>query len=352
MITVSSTNSLKDCCKNILLSVLGRVVWCDSIYFAKSFCVNVLSPNLNTYAKFIAIDSSDNIYVVVDGYVAAGQVQTLMKFNSSGTIQWQKQINGIIRALVGGVDSSDNVYLLENRDVSGSRIIKLNSSGTIQWSKELPDFNLTAMTADLDGNVYIGGTGYDPDASYNDAAFFKYDSSGTLVWANSMSTYNPNNAVINSMCFKDNKIDFTGSLFTSDPGFFFGMIGQINVDGDFLWMNNFYDTNFESGTHPVQGFRVISKSSNAIVFTGSATSLANDALTLFGRIPVDGSLTATYELPSGNLIPYLVGAGSMTSFSPDESSVTISTATGTVTITSIFISVGTTSITSESVEMV
>lgn len=309
-----------------------------------------LTRSGGNFANLIGIDSSDNIFVNVNGYISSTLTQTVIKINSAGTTQWQKNIANAYEA-IGGCDSAGNVYLLQ-KTYPGTRLTKLNSSGTVQWAKDFPDFDLTAFTADNSGNIYIAGAGNDPAASYNDAAFFKYDSSGTLVWANSMSTYNPQTAYIGSIFFKDNNIDFTGNLYDATGGYYFGMIGQITTDGDFVWMNNFYDTNFESGTYPVWGLRVVSKSSNALIFAGTATSLANEPITLFGRVPSDGSLTATYELPSGNTIPYLAGNCTMTSFSPSESSATISTSTGSVTVSSGTISVGTTSITSESVEMV
>jgi hypothetical protein len=330
--------------------ILIKINASGTIQWQKEFA-RIFFPSTQSFANFIGIDSSDNIYINIDGQVSSGTVQTIIKFNSSGTEQWQKQLAGIGTPNVGTVDSAGNVYVLQNLFSSGSGLLKLNSSGTVQWGKTFPDFNLTAITADSDGNIYLAGAGYDPMASYNDAAFFKYDSSGTLVWANSMSTYNPQTAYIYSICFKDNKIDFTGNLYDSTGAYFFGMIGQITTDGDFVWMNNFYDTNFETGPNPVQGLRVVTKSSNSIIFAGTATDLSNNPITLFGRIPSDGSRTATYELPSGNTIPYLAGNGTMASFSPSESSATITTSTGSVTVSSGTISVGTTSITSESVEM-
>ncbi|CAB4186111.1 hypothetical protein UFOVP1495_26 [uncultured Caudovirales phage] len=322
----------------IKTTAAGSIIW------QKSLVRSLATTN------FIGIDSSDNIYVNVDGYVFSTLTETVVKINSSGTVQWQKDVTTPYKA-IGGCDSAGNVYLLQ-KTYPGTRLTKLNSSGVVQWATDFADFDLTAFTADASGYIYIAGAGNDPAASYNDAAFFKYDSSGTMVWANSMSTFNPETATIASIYFKDNKIEFTGNLYNPTGDYYYGMIGQITTDGDFVWMNNFYDTNFESGPYPVQGLRVVSKSSNAIIFAGTATDLANDPITLFGRIPSDGSRTATYELPSGNTIPYLAGNGTMTSFSPSEASATISTSTGSVTISSGTISVGTTSITSESVEMV
>jgi hypothetical protein len=322
----------------IKTTAAGSIIWAKRL--VRSLAVT----------NFVGIDSSDNIYVNVDGYVFSTLTETIIKLNSSGVVQWQKDLSTPFKA-IGGCDSAGNVYLLQ-KTYPGTRLSKLNTSGVVQWATDFADFDLTALVADASGYIYIAGAGNDPAASYNDAAFFKYDSSGNMVWANSMSTYNPYTASIASICIKDNKIDFTGNLYEPTIGYYFGMVGQITTDGDFVWMNNFYDTNFEAGPWPVQGLRVVSKSSNALIFAGTATDLSNNPITLFGRIPSDGSLTATYILPSGNTIPYLAGNGSMTSFSPSESSATISVATGSVFVGSETFSVGTTSITSESGQMV
>jgi hypothetical protein len=335
----------------IKTSPTGTIIWQKQL-------TQFFYPYFTTEAKFIGIDSGDNVYVLVQGDTVDGRKNTLIKFNSAGTVQWQKEMSNYFSVLfvTGGIDSADNVYLMSVYD-SGSgainSIMKFNSSGTFQWGKEI-SLAMTAFTADNDGNIYLGGSTFGIGETYNNAIFLKYDSSGTLVWSYELNTYNPYTGLINSMCFKDNKIDFTGSLYVLDPGYYFGMNGQITTDGDFLWMSNFYDTNFEtSGTYPVQGLRVVSKSSNALIFAGTSTDLSNAPITLFGRIPSDGSTPAgLYEFPSGNSVFYTSNSAFMDGpVTFDDSSFTISTTTGSVTVSGTVLSTGTTSITSESVQI-
>jgi hypothetical protein len=323
----------------------GTIIWQKEL-------TQLFYPENQTFANFIAIDSSDNLYVNVTGWISTGRIRTIIKFNSAGTVQWQKQLPFYINPVAGTVDSSGNLYLIAYNTTSVvDTLIKLNSSGVVQWAKEFgSDYPFVSITADSYGNIYLGGTGLDPYTSYTDAPFFKYDSTGTLIWGKSLVTYNPYTGTVKSMIIRDDKIDFTGDLYNGNDGFsyHFGMTGQLNLDGDFVWMNNFYDTNFESGVYPVQGLRTVTKSSNGLIFAGTATDLDNLPITLFGRVPSDGNMPyGVYVFPSGNEIFYTSNAAYTTSLTPTESSITISTSTGSVTVQSASISLGTTSITTE-----
>ena len=81
----------------------------------------------------------------------------MFKYNSSGTKQWTKQLGTSSTDLANGVatDSSGNVYVVgytygeldgnTNTGASDIFVVKYNSSGTKQWTKQLgsssPDYN-------------------------------------------------------------------------------------------------------------------------------------------------------------------------------------------------------------------
>jgi len=110
----------------------------------------------------VATDSSDNVYI--SGKSTSPTVPHIMKFNSSGTKQWAREIDGSASGTVWAegtptriaVDASDNVYLIAqialNRSASGGPnndaigVFKYSSAGVLQWSRY------------IQGNLYAMGT--------------------------------------------------------------------------------------------------------------------------------------------------------------------------------------------------
>jgi len=105
----------------------------------------------NDYANGVATDSSGNVYVTggtkggLDGNTSAGNTDLfVVKYNSSGTKQWTKQLGTSSTDLANGVatDPSGNVYVtggtyggLDGNTNAGNAdlfVVKYNSSGTKQ----------------------------------------------------------------------------------------------------------------------------------------------------------------------------------------------------------------------------
>lgn len=148
----------------------------------------------DTSPRYCCVDSSGNQYLnILDWYNPGSGIyrQVTMKIDSSGTLSWNRTIyRGSENVQPGegqsiAVDSSGNVYVVGRAKLSGYNsvfVAKYNSSGTLQWAREIYSTTLAlaleGISVDPSGNVYAVGK----DDTNNRILVFKYDSSGALQW--------------------------------------------------------------------------------------------------------------------------------------------------------------------------
>ena len=166
-------------------------------------------------ANGVATDSSGNVYVTgvtyggLDWNTSAGANDLfVVKYNSSGTKEWTKQLGSASSDFANGVatDSSGNVYVagatyggLDGNTSAGKAdlfVVKYNSSGTKKWTKQLGTSKhdrARGVATDSSGNVYVTGDTYggldgNTSAGYNDLFVVKYNSSGTKQWTKQLGS--------------------------------------------------------------------------------------------------------------------------------------------------------------------
>ena len=111
-----------------------------------------------------------------------------MKYDSSGTLQWQKKLSrsGDVIFYALTVDSSNNVYGVGSVNFSGAEflIVKFDSSGNVLWQRRLGNTSFQtyaySVTTDSSNNVYVAGSS--TAFRSTEVIIAKYDSSGTLQW--------------------------------------------------------------------------------------------------------------------------------------------------------------------------
>jgi len=150
----------------------------------------------------------------LDGNTSAGSYDLfVVKYNSSGTKQWTKQLGTSCYddAIGFATDSSGNVYVtgstyggLDGTNAGGSDlfVVKYNSSGTKQWTKQLGSSgrdSANGIAIDSSGNVYVtgmtfGGLDWNTSAGDYDLFVVKYNSSGTKQWTKQLGTSSNDNA--------------------------------------------------------------------------------------------------------------------------------------------------------------
>ena len=180
-VTGASTNAQR--CMLVKINSSGVVQWSP----------NYTVVNYSGAFSDVVLDSSGNVYVT--GYIEGGYQGITAKYNSAGSPQWYVNMRGNSTPSSGegntggvAVDSSGNVYAAGGYSTSGGAnrkpcLFKYNSSGTLQWQREFA-YN-TASTS------------YFIDIAYADDGFIylvwgnyvgKYNSSGTLQWQRKFTT--------------------------------------------------------------------------------------------------------------------------------------------------------------------
>jgi hypothetical protein len=214
------------------------------------------------------------------------------KYNSSGALQWSQGITGNSVNYCGVVytDSSNNVYAVGNvgyyyegdstgdvREVFYPYIIKFNSSGVVQWQRIInsENVNVYSVVADSSGNVYVSTLG---------GNILKLNSSGALVSQTKFSVY-VNSGLYLEIDSSDNIYCFGKLTYASD----FLMI-KLNTSLSIQLQRGLtapgYSCQFRRGAVGSDG---------NYVFTGSFYGGANQGYGLLAaKLPTDGSKTGTY----------------------------------------------------------
>jgi len=154
----------------------------------------------DTYGGKVVCDSAGNSYSAGAFRQSSGTGYEfgLIKRNSSGTIQWQRVLTNssssygmVITSLA--TDSSDNIYGTAYTDASGTNavIAKWNSSGTLQWQRKLTvsgGCSFSDVKINSSGTyMYISGT---TNASGNsDYMLLKLPTDGTLTGTYTVGSY-------------------------------------------------------------------------------------------------------------------------------------------------------------------
>ncbi len=257
-----------------------------------------------------AVDSSGNVYIV--GYSfnsgAGTAYGTYVKYNSSGTIQFQKRLADLytyvtIRAAI--LDSSGNLYICgetynNTTDSYDAMVSKLDSSGAISWQRRLYAATtaqiLLAITLDSSNNVYVSGR----DGG-SKGIVAKYNSSGTLQWQRVMTaggTIYPYSV----------KSDSPGNVYVAyyyndtAGGTIFGLLAKYNSSGTLQWQKKITYSAYGSTTTPTYMQSVaIDSSDNVYTISPSLTYVTSGSKILGSAALIQKFDSSGNELWARNL---------------------------------------------------
>lgn len=150
-----------------------------SINFQQSF------PGNAFFDSIASSPTTGNLYISGQ---STNNRSLLIKVNSSGTLQWGRQLDTGYTTTVVAIDSSENVYTCSEGNIDGYTFVlaKYNSSGTIQWQRNISmpstysvQSNNMSISANASGGVFVTASVYDGTYYQPFVALFPTDGSGT-----------------------------------------------------------------------------------------------------------------------------------------------------------------------------
>jgi uncharacterized delta-60 repeat protein len=244
----------------------------------------------------VAVDSSGNVYVCgsTDSQGAGSNDALIVKYNSSGTVQWQRRLGGTGNdiAYSVAVDSSANVYIVGIAGTGGFGgsdvlVAKYNTSGTIQWQRRLggatQDNGKSTAVVDSSGNIYLSADTNSSGAGSYDTLIAKYDTSGTLQW---QRTFGSAGTDINFGI----AVDSSGSAYVTGQSSSSLFIVKYDTSGTIQWQRSLSSSGDEAG------YAIAVDSVGVMYVTGYTTvsDPSSEYDVLIVKLPADGSLTGTY----------------------------------------------------------
>ena len=167
----------------------GTLLWKRSLAGQLSGSESNYISGYPGFGKGIAIDSQNNIYVTGSIYPSEIANIIVAKYNSSGVIQWQRNLSSATIGNMGTgicIDNTDKVYIVATSTTGRGTITmaKYDSSGVIQWKKNLKyttDSSIVgnAISIDSSRNFYVVGYSF---SSEWQTSIVKYYQNGELLW--------------------------------------------------------------------------------------------------------------------------------------------------------------------------
>ena len=348
----------------------GALQWQRTIKGNASASTNSQAEYYN-YTKLdgVTIDNNGDILVCgtlyysrYDGFIA--------KFNSSGTIQWQKQFGSSTSWTVLNnikTDSSGNIFIAGNSNFGAGAAVqggyhgllaRFNSSGALQWLRKFTsgkggsfvNNTIHSMTANDNMIVICGGTS---------TATFKFNHSGTLQW---QRQYGDKTAANDGQMRggRSVAIDNDDNVYTTDfiSGATYGLVAansgtdqmlmKYDTDGNLVYRRFIGSTTSEAEFNSQSDNLHINKQ-NSIVLNMAASGVYGNVANMTIKIPNDGSLTSssTYGGYVFTDTPYYTITNDTSSHTvANDTSLSVSSGNATIT-TSVYSTGNTTQSTSK-----
>ncbi len=261
-------------------------ITCLAFQFVSAQNTFIGSVGTNIFERFDDVtEASDGNYLATgiteavdtfygDFYIAkintAGQLMWAYDIGSDSTNEPSEEGNGI-------TNTSDNGFAVAGALQNAPGLLRFNSSGTLQWAKQYQEYGgfgdiypqggigfKTVQTSD-GGFMFCGNI---PTTDQGKGVIIRTDDTGKVVWAKSYFNYeNPDITIEDLKKTNDNNYVFV----SDNPGLSGGTdstyIVKIDPSGNVLWSDYIF-----SPVANTDGKVVLSTSDNGFLVTGTSTS--------------------------------------------------------------------------------
>ena len=208
------------------------------------------------YAGGVMVDVNGNVYA--GGYQTTNYYSIFVKYNSSGTIQFQKEYYPTISgtdygclcsaSLNGNKDDPSNIFLLQAGYITstkGAFLVKLASSGNLNWARRLTgegggNAEANGLGSDGSGNILM--TFHGVTSGQHHIGVVKYNQSGTLQWKRKLVT-NSNTSGEGVQCDSNDDVYVVGTNSTDGTC----ILAKWNSSGTLQWQRKIDGVNGKAG---------------------------------------------------------------------------------------------------------
>jgi hypothetical protein len=190
----------------------------------------------------VAVDSAGNIITVGEGYGAVSpgnndDLATVFKFNSSGTLQWARQLNETnddCYAKSVTTIGTDIYVTHRSIDDDDTVITKLSANGTVVWQRITESNSDSTVVNAGDGNILVVTEAYNADNDNDAIKIIKMTPSGETVYKRWLSAASDEDSQFTEgrcLAVAGDSFYVTGYFYADDYDSAFAAKLPINGDG-------------------------------------------------------------------------------------------------------------------------
>ena len=280
--------------------------------------IATLGGSGSDHGEGVTVDSSGNVYII--GYTNSagegGNELIVAKYNSSGSIQWQKTLgtntayrnDDMGKAITS--DGSGNIYVAGKTNYTSGydsmMLAKYDSDGNLQWQKTFGDSNsgesVYGIVLDSSGNIFVCGDTTKNMTSIG-ALVVKFDNSGNLEWQRTLDAAQSQN--LHGIAIDSSDNVYVGGM-GAVSGYYHYLLAKYDNSGNFVWQRKFGNSSMTS-----YGRGITVDSSDNVYIIGHVI-IGSDIDSVLVKYDADGNYQWKASLDSSghNIQTYAVGSDS------------------------------------------